>query len=158
MNKWAICLDSKSSTPTRINVSNASRQCWTKRTVMAQTLENIRIMRCFYVVILGPVHPILGNIQADTGIARLRDPEPALFEWLGDTVSELYHTERRDGTFSPRSSSVRSSTLADTTSHLQSTSAMYPLQRGLAAVSASIKGATGTSASYNRLASAMLHA
>lgn len=40
-------------------------------------------------------------------------------------------------TFNPRSSSVRSSTLAATTSHLLSTSAIYPLHSGLAAVNAS---------------------
>ena len=68
---------------------------------------------------------VFGTYSRSTAIAAKRQGQSRR------TRSSRHHT------LSPRSSSVRSSTLAATTSQRQSTSAMYPRQSGLAAVSAS---------------------
>jgi len=91
----------------------------------AHTIVKILVYRERIIIVLRSIHPDLGDVQVHAVITGLRNSHPVFCKWLiVNTVSLIVDEIAKVGTFSPRSSSVRSSTLPAMTFHRQSTSEM----------------------------------
>jgi hypothetical protein len=94
--------------------------------MLAHTVVEILVYRERIIIVLRSIHPDLGDVQVHAVITGLRNSHPVFCKWLivKFTVSLIVDEIAKIGTFSPRSSSVRSSTLPAMTFHRQSTSEM----------------------------------
>lgn len=51
-------------------------------TMLPQAVKNRLVVRGINIIIFRPVCPVVGNVQTDAAVARLRYPEPVVFQRL----------------------------------------------------------------------------